>query len=119
VRFFTDPVAAVQGADFVYTDVWVSMGEPSGVWAERIAALSPYAVTEPLMRATGRRSYFMHCLPAFHTPDTEVGKDILERFGLDHMEVSDAVFESEASIVFTQAENRLHTIKALLVATLG
>jgi ornithine carbamoyltransferase len=119
VRFFTDPVAAVQGADFVYTDVWVSMGEPSGVWAERIAALSPYAVTEALMRATGRRSFFMHCLPAFHTADTEVGKDILARFGLDHMEVSDAVFESQDSIVFTQAENRLHTIKALLVATLG
>jgi ornithine carbamoyltransferase len=119
IQLFTDPQAAVLGADFVYTDVWVSMGEPPSVWAQRIAQLAPYAVTTSLMQATGqRRTYFMHCLPAFHNLDTEVARDIHARFGLTHMEVCDEVFESEASIVFTQAENRLHTIKAVLVATL-
>lgn len=120
IRFFTDPLAAVQNADFVYTDVWVSMGEAPEVWGERIEQLKPYAVTTTLMRATGKnRSFFMHCLPAFHNLETEVGRDIHNRFGVDHMEVSDEVFESEASIVFSQAENRLHTIKAVLVATLA
>jgi ornithine carbamoyltransferase len=114
------PRRAVDGADFLYTDVWVSMGEPESVWAERIDLLRPYQVTSELMAATGRpRARFMHCLPACHDLNTEIGRAVHARFGLDAMEVSDEVFESEASIVFTQAENRMHTIKALLVATLG
>jgi ornithine carbamoyltransferase len=115
-----DPLIAVAGADFVYTDVWVSMGEPDDVWKQRIEQLLPYQVTTALMQATGKeRSRFMHCLPAFHNLDTEVGRSIHEKFGLKEIEVTDEVFESEASIVFTQAENRMHTIKAVLVATLA
>ena len=115
-----DPLKAVAGADFLYTDVWVSMGEPDAVWKQRIDELLPYRVTSALMLATGKpRTRFMHCLPAFHNLDTEVGRQIHERYGLTEIEVTDEVFESEASIVFTQAENRLHTIKAVLVATLG
>ena len=115
-----DPLKAVAGADFLYTDVWVSMGEPDEVWKQRIDELLPYRVTSALMQATGKpRTRFMHCLPAFHNLDTEVGRQIHERYGLTEIEVTDEVFESEASIVFTQAENRLHTIKAVLVATLG
>lgn len=114
------PGAAVAGADFVYTDVWVSMGEANEVWAERIQQLLPYQVNSALMHATGKPySRFMHCLPAFHNLETEVGRDIHVRYGLSELEVTDAVFESDASIVFTQAENRLHTIKAMLVASLG
>ncbi len=120
ISLHTDPEDGVAGADFVYTDVWVSMGEPDTVWAERIAALLPYQVNTALMRATGKpRSFFMHCLPALHNLDTELGRQIFERHGLRECEVTDEVFESEASIVFTQAENRLHTIKAVLVATLA
>jgi len=116
----TDPTQAVAGADFVYTDVWVSMGESQAVWKERIDQLLPYQVNAALMRATGAaRTRFMHCLPAFHNLDTEVGRQVHEKYGLLEMEVTDEVFESEASIVFTQAENRLHTIKAVLVATLS
>jgi ornithine carbamoyltransferase len=116
----TDPIKAVALADFVYTDVWVSMGEPDAVWKERIAQLMPYQVNAALMRATCKpRSHFMHCLPAFHNLDTEVGRQIHERYGLSEIEVTDEVFESDASIVFSQAENRLHTIKAVLVATLA
>jgi ornithine carbamoyltransferase len=116
----TDPHKAVVGADFIYTDVWVSMGEPEGVWKERIAQLMPFQVTSALMRATGKpRTRFMHCLPAFHNLETEVGRLIHEKYGLREIEVTDEVFESEASIVFTQAENRMHTIKAVLVATLA
>lgn len=115
-----DPLKAVAGADFVYTDVWVSMGEPKDVWAERIEQLKPFQVTPALMRATGKaRSRFMHCLPALHNLDTELGRQLHEQFGLTALEVTDEVFESEASIVFTQAENRVHTIKAVLVATLA
>ena len=115
-----DPLKAVAGADFLYTDVWVSMGEPDAVWKQRIDELLPYRVTSALMQATGKpRTRFMHCLPAFHNLETEVGRQIHERYGLTEIEVTDEVFESEASIVFTQAENRLHTIKAVLVATLG
>ena len=115
-----DPLKAVAGADFLYTDVWVSMGEPDAVWKQRIDELLPYRVTSALMQATGKpRTRFMHCLPAFHNLDTEVGRQIHERYGLTEIEVTDEVFESDASIVFTQAENRLHTIKAVLVATLG
>ena len=116
----TDPLKAVAGADFLYTDVWVSMGEPEDVWKKRIDQLLPYQVTTTLMQATKKpRTYFMHCLPAFHNLDTEVGRQIHEKYGLSELEVTDEVFESNASIVFTQAENRMHTIKAVLVATLA
>ena len=112
--------AAVKGVDFVYTDVWVSMGEPKEKWAERIKLLQPYQVNAALMEKTGNtRTRFMHCLPAFHNTETTVGKEIQAEFGIDAMEVTDEVFESPASIVFDQAENRMHTIKAVLVATLG
>ena len=111
---------AVKGADFLYTDVWVSMGEAKEKWAERIDLLKPYQVTKEVMEKTGNpRTKFMHCLPAFHNTDTSVGKEIMEQFGIDAMEVTEEVFESPASIVFDQAENRMHTIKAVLVATLG
>ncbi|MDQ2823101.1 MAG: ornithine carbamoyltransferase [Pseudomonadota bacterium] len=116
----TDPVKAVAGADFLYTDVWVSMGEAEEVWKQRIDQLLPYQVTTALMQATGKpRTRFMHCLPAYHNLETEIGRQIHERFGLTEVEVTDAVFESDASIVFSQAENRMHTIKAVLVATLA
>ena len=115
-----DTDAAVKGVDFVYTDVWVSMGEAKEKWAERIKLLTPYQVNAALMAKTGNpRVRFMHCLPAFHNTETSVGADIKAEFGLDAMEVTEEVFESPASIVFDQAENRLHTIKAVLVATLG
>lgn len=111
---------AVKNVDFIYTDVWVSMGEPSEVWAERIKLLQPYQVTASLLSATGNpHTKFMHCLPSFHNRNTKIGNQIFEQFGLEAMEVTDEVFESPASIVFDQAENRMHTIKALLVATLG
>ena len=116
----TDPLKAVGGADFLYTDVWVSMGEADTVWKQRIDQLLPYQVTAALMRATGKpRTRFMHCLPALHNLDTEVGRQVHQKYGLKEIEVTDEVFESEASIVFTQAENRMHTIKAVLVATLA
>ena len=110
----------LEGADFVYTDVWVSMGEPDEVWEERIALLSPYQVNTKVMEMTGNPyAKFLHCLPAFHNRDTEVGEDTFQKFGIDCMEVTEAVFESPASVVFDQAENRMHTIKAVLVATMG
>lgn len=115
-----DPLAAVKGVDFIHTDVWVSMGEPDEVWQERIDLLKDYQVNQALMDASGNpRVKFMHCLPAFHNLETEVGRDIKEKFGIDCMEVTEEVFESPAGIQFEQAENRLHSIKALLVATLG
>ena len=115
-----DPVEAVEGCDFVNTDVWVSMGEPEDVWQERIELLSPYQVNTALMQATGNAAAkFMHCLPAFHNTETKVGKEIFEAHGVAEMEVTDEVFESAAGIQFEQAENRLHTIKAILVATIG
>jgi len=116
-----DPIEAVSGVDFVHTDVWVSMGEAKDVWTERVKVLTPYQVNAKLLAASGnRRVKFMHCLPAFHDPNTTVGRDIMEHTGMtDGLEVTGEVFESEASIVFDQAENRLHTIKAILVATLG
>lgn len=114
------PAEAVEGADFVYTDVWVSMGEPQEAWAQRIPQLLPYQVNEALMRATGNReAKFMHCLPALHNRETALGERLYRQFGIDGAEVTEAVFESPASIVWDQAENRLHTIKALLVATLA
>ncbi|MET3661977.1 ornithine carbamoyltransferase [Aquamicrobium ahrensii] len=115
-----DPLEAARGCDFVYTDVWVSMGEPDSVWQERIKLLTPYRVTSEIMLGTGNpHAKFMHCLPAFHNRETEVGEKIFQQYGIDGMEVTEEVFESEASIVFDQAENRMHTIKAVLVATLG
>ena len=111
---------AVKGCDFLYTDVWLSMGEAEGKWAERIQLLKPYQINADVMKLTGNpKVKFMHCLPAFHNVETKVGKDIQTKFGLDAMEVTDEVFESKASIVFDQAENRMHTIKAILIATLG
>ena len=118
LEFNADPMSAVKGADVIYTDVWVSMGEPAEVWAERIRELSPYQVNAALMAAAGAQCKFMHCLPAFHDLKTEIGMEMYEKFGLKEMEVTDEVFESEASIVFDEAENRMHTIKAVMAATL-
>ena len=114
------PSEAVEGCDVLLTDVWVSMGEPDEVWAERIKLLSPYQVNSAAMAATGKPDVkFMHCLPAFHNADTPVGREIPDKFGMDALEVTEDVFESSASLVFDEAENRLHTIKAVLVATLA
>jgi ornithine carbamoyltransferase len=118
LKFDTDPISATKGADVLYTDVWVSMGEPAEVWAERIKELSPYAVTSKIMANAGKDAVFMHCLPAFHDLGTVIGKEIGEKFGIDSMEVTNEVFESEQSIVFEEAENRMHTIKAVMAATL-
>ena len=117
----TDDVnVAVQGCDFLYTDVWVSMGEPESKWAERIELLSPYQVNRRVLDATGNPQVkFLHCLPAFHNRETKVGEEIFAKFGLDGMEVTEEVFESEHSIVWDESENRVHTIKAIMVATLG
>ncbi len=110
----------VKGCDFVYTDIWVSMGEPDSVWKERIALLMPYQVNAKLMERTGNPACkFMHCLPSYHNRDTKAGEDVYQKFGLDGVEVTEEVFESPASIVFDEAENRMHTIKAVMVATLG
>ncbi|PZT77222.1 MULTISPECIES: ornithine carbamoyltransferase [unclassified Streptomyces] len=120
VTLTEDVAAGVRGADFVATDVWVSMGEPKEVWDSRIAALAPYSVTMDVLRATGNAGVkFMHCLPAFHDLGTGVGREIHERHGLSELEVSDEVFESAHSVVFDEAENRMHTIKAVLVATMA
>ena len=119
LEFQTDPAKAVQGADVVYTDVWVSMGEPVEVWKERIADLAPYQVNAQLMAQAGEKAVFMHCLPAFHDHKTIVGKEMGETFGRDAMEVTDEVFEGPQSIVFDEAENRMHTIKAVMAATLA
>jgi ornithine carbamoyltransferase len=119
-RLDEDVESCVQGADFIYTDVWLSMGEEESGWAERIKLLTPYRVTSELMAATGNPfTKFMHCLPAFHDTETEIGAHISRKYGIDCMEVTDEVFESEASIVFDQSENRMHAIKAILVATIG
>ncbi|GAA4041870.1 ornithine carbamoyltransferase [Nonomuraea soli] len=117
----TDDVAkGVKGVDFLYTDVWVSMGEPKEVWDERIKLLKPYQINDKVVKATGNQNVkFMHCLPAFHNRGTKVGEDIYEKTGLDALEVTESVFESPRSIVFDEAENRMHTIKAIMVATLG
>lgn len=117
----TDDVdAGVKGCDFIYTDIWVSMGEPDEVWKERIAMLMPYQVNASLMGRTGNPSCkFMHCLPSYHNLETKAGRDVYEKFGLDGVEVTEDVFESKNSIVFDEAENRMHTIKAVMVATLG
>jgi len=118
LRFCEDPIEATKGADVIYTDVWVSMGEPAEVWEERIKELSPYQVNKNLMDNAGEKAVFMHCLPAFHDLNTGVGREISEKFGINEMEVTNEVFESEQSIVFDEAENRMHTIKAVMAATL-
>ena len=119
LEFITDPKTAVQGAHVIYTDVWVSMGEPDSVWAERIEELTPYRVTMELMNAAGEQCRFMHCLPAFHDVKTTIGREIYDKFGIECMEVTDEVFESRQSIVFDEAENRMHTIKAVMAAPLA
>ena len=118
LEFIEDPITATKNADVIYTDVWVSMGEPDEVWEERIRDLSPYRVNAALMDNAGSQCRFMHCLPAFHDLNTTIGKEIHDKFGIDCMEVTDEVFESERSIVFDEAENRMHTIKAVIAATL-
>ena len=118
LEFITDPMAATKGADVIYTDVWVSMGEPDSVWEERIRMLTPYRVTKEIMENAGAQCCFMHCLPAFYDLNTVIGKQIYEKFGIDCMEVTDEVFESAQSIVFDEAENRMHTIKAVMALTL-
>ncbi|MBQ9760546.1 MAG: ornithine carbamoyltransferase [Clostridia bacterium] len=118
LEFIEDPTVATKGADVLYTDVWVSMGEPDEVWKERIEDLLPYRITKELMDNAGAQCRFMHCLPAFHDLKTTIGKEIFEKFGLDCMEVTDEVFESTQSIVFDEAENRMHTIKAVMASTL-
>ena len=119
IELIEDPAEAVKGADVIYTDVWVSMGEPDEVWEERISDLTPYRVTKELMDMAGEQCRFMHCLPAFHDLNTTIGRQIHDKFGIDCMEVTDEVFESERSIVFDEAENRMHTIKAVIAASLG
>ena len=119
LEFDTDPMHAVQNADVIYTDVWVSMGEPVEVWAERINDLAAYQINQELMKIAGPKAVFMHCLPAYHDHKTTVGKEMGERFSRDAMEVTDEVFEGPQSIVFDEAENRMHTIKAVMAATLG
>ena len=118
LTFEENPTTAVKNADVIYTDVWVSMGEPAEVWEERIRELSPYQVNTDLMNIAGEKAVFMHCLPAFHDLKTTVGKEINQKFGIDAMEVTNEVFESPQSIVFDEAENRMHTIKAVMAATL-
>lgn len=114
-----DVESGTKNADVIYTDVWVSMGEPDEVWEERIRELTPYKVTKEVMNNAGEKAIFLHCLPAFHDLKTKIGKEMGERFNLTDMEVTDEVFESSQSKVFDEAENRMHTIKAVMVATLG
>jgi ornithine carbamoyltransferase len=118
IDFSEDVMEGTKGADVISTDIWVSMGEPDEVWEERIRDLQPYRVTKEVMDNAGQQAVFMHCLPSFHDLNTGVGRKIKERYGLDEMEVTDEVFESPASLVFEEAENRMHTIKAVMYATL-
>ncbi|MDN2482088.1 ornithine carbamoyltransferase [Vibrio agarivorans] len=120
ITFTEDVASGVKGCDFLYTDVWVSMGESAQAWDERVAMMTPYQVNQAVLEATGNpKVKFMHCLPAFHNDETTVGKEVADKYGMNGLEVTEDVFESEASIVFDQAENRMHTIKAVMVATLG
>ena len=119
VSFEEDAMKAAKGADIIYTDVWVSMGEPDDIWEERIRNLTPYRVTADIMNNAGKDAIFLHCLPSFHDLKTEIGKEMGERFNLTEMEVTDEVFEKYADVVFDEAENRMHTIKAVIAATLG
>lgn len=118
LEFDENPIEATKNADVIYTDVWVSMGESDSVWEERIRDLTPYRVTDELLENAGEQCVFMHCLPAFHDTETVIGKQIYEKYGLTHMEVTDSVFSGKASLVFDEAENRMHTIKAVMAATL-
>ncbi len=118
LSFIEDPMEATKNADVIYTDIWVSMGEPELVWAERINDLGAYQVNKALMDNAGENAIFMHCLPSYHDKKTEIGKKMCEKFNRDAMEVTDEVFESERSVVFKEAENRMHTIKAVMYATL-
>ncbi len=118
LEFITDPIKATKDADVIYTDVWVSMGEPDEVWSERIKDLLPYRVTSDIMENAGPQAIFMHCLPSFHDLNTKIGAEVYQKFGLDCMEVTDEVFNSKQSVVFDEAENRMHTIKAVMAATL-
>ncbi len=118
IDFSEDPLQGTKGADVIYTDIWVSMGEPESEWAERIKDLEPYRVTMDIMNNAGDKCVFMHCLPSFHDINTGIGREIKEKYGLDEIEVTDEVFESDKSIVFEEAENRMHTIKAVMYATL-
>ena len=118
LKFISDVKTALKGADVVYTDIWVSMGEPEEVWAERIKELSPYEVNSEVMALAKKTAVFMHCLPSYHDLNTTIGKAMGEKFGRMNMEVTDEVFESEQSVVFEEAENRMHTIKAVMAATL-
>ena len=118
IIFEEDPVKATKNAEVIYTDVWVSMGEPELVWAERINDLSDYQVTKKIMKNAGEDAIFMHCLPSYHDKKTEIGKRICDKFNRDSVEVTNEVFESEQSVVFQEAENRMHTIKAVMYATL-
>lgn len=118
LRFCESPDEAVKNADVIYTDVWVSMGEPAEVWEERINDLAPYQVNSALMAKASPNAVFMHCLPSYHDMKTTIGKEMGEKFGRDSMEVTDEVFESAQSVVFAEAENRMHTIKAVMAATL-
>lgn len=117
--FDENPLSACKNADIIYTDVWVSMGEPDEVWKKRISDLTPYRVTDEIMKSANKGAVFMHCLPAFHDLNTDIGKQIYDKFGIDCMEVTDSVFSSDASIVFDEAENRMHTIKAVIAASLA
>ena len=119
LEFTTNPDEAVKDADIIYTDVWVSMGESDLVWGYRIRELAAYRVTMEMMEKAGPQCKFMHCLPAFHDLNTKIGKEMFEKFGVDCMEVTDEVFESDRSIVFDEAENRMHTIKAVMAATMA
>jgi ornithine carbamoyltransferase len=119
IRLTSDLEEGCTGANIIYTDIWVSMGEPASLWEERIKLLSPYQVNAKVMNMAAENAIFMHCLPAFHDTDTAVAKDIEQRFGLTEMEVTDEVFESSRSVVFDEAENRMHSIKAIVLATLG
>ena len=118
ITLTSDVKAGTKNADIIYTDVWVSMGEPDEVWEKRIRELTPYKVTKDVMENAGKDAIFLHCLPAFHDLKTRIGKEMGERFGIEDMEVTDEVFESEQSKVFDEAENRMHTIKAVMAATL-
>ena len=119
VTLTEDVGAGTKDADVIYTDVWVSMGEPDEVWEERIRDLTPYKVTKKVMENAGEKAIFLHCLPAFHDLKTKIGKEVYEKFGKEGLEVTDEVFESAQSVVFDEAENRMHTIKAVMAATLG
>ena len=119
LEFRTEPMEAVKGADVLYTDIWVSMGEPAEVWDQRIHELLPYQVNQKLMDAAGPQCRFMHCLPAYHDLETENGLEVCKKYGLEALEVTNEVFEGPQSIVFDEAENRMHTIKAVMAATLG